>query len=91
MTKTNESAATSVRKNLAGKHRAQSFIDRMLRVDARSCRRGEHRYGPPTPIGGGIQRSTCTICGSVSIDVRDASVPKRPTCLFRYAGLRRRD
>jgi hypothetical protein len=90
MTRANESSAKSVRKNPVGKHRARTFIDRLLRADERACRRGHHRYSAPTPIGGGIQRSACSVCGSVSIDLRDVPVPPRPTRLFRHAGIRRR-
>ncbi|MFP3915321.1 MAG: hypothetical protein ACLFWM_10635 [Actinomycetota bacterium] len=39
------------------------------------CRREIHRYGSPRPVGGGMTRQTCWVCGAVSIDVSLADPP----------------
>jgi hypothetical protein len=41
----------------------------------RQCRAGHHRYTDSTPIGGGISRTTCLACGTVSFDLREADQP----------------
>jgi len=48
----------------------------------RRCRAGHHRYAGPNPIGGGMVRSTCTACGTVSLDLREATRPAE-TQLFK--------
>lgn len=30
---------------------------------------GEHEYGPPTPVGGGIGRCSCSRCGAVHLEL----------------------
>ena len=67
----------------AGKHRAhlsrwrrlEMAIGSVLHTQRRQCRAGHHRYAHPTPIGGGITRSTCSACGTVSLDLREATQP----------------
>ena len=39
----------------------------------RFCRRGRHRYGPAQHVGAGILRQVCDNCGSVTIDLTDAT------------------
>ena len=51
----------------------------------RQCRTGHHRFTKPTPIGGGILRHTCTACGAVSFDIREATEPAE-TQLFKRQG-----
>lgn len=45
------------------------------------CRTERHHFTEPTPIGGGIVRLTCSRCGNVSLDLREATVPSH-TQLF---------
>lgn len=52
------------------------------------CRRGVHRYGSAKPIGGGITRQTCFVCGAVSIDLTAAEPPSSRT--FPYLRSRKR-
>lgn len=90
MTKTVPTSPSHPRRNLVGRHRARTFLDTLFRVHERACRRGQHRYLKPQPIGGGIQRSSCSVCGSVSIDLRDLPEPSRPPRLFRRNSVRER-
>ncbi|HJR91548.1 MAG TPA: hypothetical protein VJ938_03845 [Acidimicrobiia bacterium] len=39
------------------------------------CRQGIHRFAAPQLIGGGMSRQTCSVCGAVSIDLRNADDP----------------
>ena len=45
---------------------------RRRRKVIQDCRSGSHRFGSPKPIGGGITRQICMVCGEVSIDVTRA-------------------
>lgn len=54
-----------------GKHRARR----------NGCRHGHHQLGEGTPVGGGIMRRTCELCGAVTIDLTEAAPPER-TSLF---------
>ena len=47
-----------------------------------ACRQGLHSLGPEQPIGGGIVRQTCQVCGSVTIDISNADDPPRVSGLF---------
>jgi hypothetical protein len=71
------------RRNQVGRHRARTFLDSIMRVNQRACKRGHHRYGKPQRIGAGIQRTSCSFCGSVSIDLRDGSGMQRPPSLIK--------
>lgn len=54
-----------------------------------ACRQGVHSLGPEQPIGGGIVRRTCTVCGAVTIDISNADEPSSVNGLFgtdRQAG-----
>ncbi|MGZ8753839.1 MAG: hypothetical protein ACXW15_01490 [Acidimicrobiia bacterium] len=87
----------------AGKHRAQLSrwrrlglaIGGLFHSQRRQCLAGHHRYADPTPIGGGIIRSRCLACGTVSLDLREANEPantqlfKRQDELRTFAILRR--
>jgi hypothetical protein len=54
---------------MAAHHRSGHRNRRRALAD---CRRGDHRFGSPRAIGGGIDRQTCLVCGAVSIDVTQA-------------------
>lgn len=69
-------------KNQVGRHRARTFVDNLFRIHQRACRRGDHRFGAPQRIGAGIQRTACSVCGSVSIDLRDVH-DEHPPSLIR--------
>jgi hypothetical protein len=43
---------------------------RSKRKAAADCRHGIHRFGSPKLIGGGMSRQTCSVCGAISIDIR---------------------
>lgn len=42
---------------------------RSRRKAASGCRKGDHRFGSPKRVGGGMTRQTCSVCGSVTIDL----------------------
>jgi len=42
---------------------------RSRRKAASDCRKGDHRYGSPKHVGGGMTRQTCSVCGAVTIDL----------------------
>ncbi|HEX2152645.1 MAG TPA: hypothetical protein VHL52_01540 [Acidimicrobiia bacterium] len=48
---------------------------RSRRKAAADCRKGKHRFGAPTLIGGGMSRQTCAVCGAVTIDISEAETP----------------
>ena len=56
-----------------GKKRAHNRRSR--RKAAADCKQGQHRYGSPRYIGGGMNRQTCSVCGAVSIDLSQAESP----------------
>lgn len=56
-----------------GKKRAHNRRSR--RKAAADCKQGQHRYGSPRYIGGGMTRQTCSVCGAVSIDLSQAESP----------------
>ena len=79
-----------------GKHRARVGpwrrlglkIGGLFHTQQRQCRAGHHRYEVPTPIGGGILRYSCTACGSISLDLREANQPLAPKLFTRNDELR---
>jgi hypothetical protein len=86
-----------------GKHRARLSRWRRLGLaiggvfhsQRRQCLAGHHRYTDPSSIGGGIIRSRCLACGTISLDLREANEPaetqlfKRQDELRTFAILRR--
>ncbi len=72
---------TGITRRRRGRHRAPvTGLRRLLlragdslRNSRRQCRTG-HRYDEALPVGGGILRSSCTACGHVSLDLREAGV-----------------
>jgi hypothetical protein len=68
---------------LRGKHRATSRSAR--------CRDGNHVFGDPASIGGGLVRSVCTVCGEISIDLRIADEPKTPGLFIDTSHTRRHE
>lgn len=70
-----------------GRHRAPGILGGLFSRNPSNCRRGEHRYGSPQPIGAGIIRQRCLDCESVTIDIRDAEVMIAPRL---FAGQRPR-
>ncbi|HSJ34858.1 MAG TPA: hypothetical protein VLB85_07355 [Acidimicrobiia bacterium] len=56
-----------------GKKRAHNRRSR--RKAAADCKQGNHRYGSPRYIGGGMTRQTCSVCRAVSIDITRADAP----------------
>ena len=49
---------------------------RKRRKAVAACRKGDHRFGRPQSVGGGITRRICLACGEVSIDLTGAEVPE---------------
>ena len=90
MTKTDQTPTSSPRRTPVGRHRSRTFFDSLLRVHQRACRKGEHRFGKALPIGGGIQRATCSYCGNISIDIRDTPEHRPSHRLFRQSSVRQR-
>ncbi len=46
------------------------------------CNSGNHRYGSPKEIGGGIVRRICDACAMVSIDLTNVTEPIETGALF---------
>lgn len=42
------------------------------------CKKGLHMFSPAGPVGGGIIRRTCSVCGFVQIDLTEGSVVSDP-------------
>ena len=38
-----------------------------------NCKKGLHMYSPLRNVGGGIARRSCSVCGSVQIDIGEVS------------------
>lgn len=51
---------------------------RSRRKAVADCREGRHTYGPPQDIGGGITRQTCSVCGTVTIDITEPEPEPAP-------------
>ncbi len=54
--------------NRIGRHRARK----------NGCKHGHHRLGEAVPVGGGIMRRTCELCGAVNLDLTEAVTPGSP-------------
>lgn len=59
---------------------------RSRRKAAADCRQGNHRYGSPKLIGGGMYRQNCAICGTVSIDITRADDVTEPSLFSTRRG-----
>jgi hypothetical protein len=78
-----------------GRHRAhvgwwlrlRLAIGGVFHSQQRHCRAGRHHYEDPTPIGGGILRQACSACGSVTLDLREATEPVATQLFTRQSEL----
>lgn len=60
---------------------------RSRRKAASDCRKGDHRYGSPKHVGGGVTRQTCSVCRAVTIDLTRTERMVEPA-LFGSSGAR---
>jgi hypothetical protein len=67
------------------KRRLAQIAGWIFKSQQQLCRAGQHEFLDPAPVGGGILRSSCSSCGAVSLDLRDATEPVR-SALFTGKG-----